>query len=176
MNKYKSDKSKSKFLKKYRGFQSQVKGSEPRKVSSKENWDVYLQYHDGKKSKEHFDLRLWDPKDKVGHSWAMRAFPAFAEKVVTHMARPHSREAFDEKHINKVMKDRTKKIHSGLATVVYSNNANIAFNLKDDELGDRRFALKKVNPITWIFRNDKQNNPDKKLLFEGLKAKGFLND
>lgn len=165
--------SKLAYLHKKRGFQSIEKTSIPRKVISPESWELFLQYHRGVKSRDHFDLRLWDPKDSVGHSWAMRNFPAPGKLAITHQARPHDRNAFDIKYVKDIMKQNVALVLNQDATINQSGKNKIVFDIKNTETGNlpKKFTLKKVNNKVWIFRNQ---DDKKHLNIEGLTAKEFI--
>ncbi len=65
------------------GIPSKKKVTNPRRITKPEVWlDSIIQTHDARRAGKHFDLRIGDPKTKIGHSWALRKLPGPGEKAL----------------------------------------------------------------------------------------------
>ena len=54
------------------GLPSKKKITDPRPISKPEVWlESVVQEHAARRAGKHFDLRIGDPKKKIGHSWAL---------------------------------------------------------------------------------------------------------
>lgn len=76
------------------GLPRKTKVSKIPSISKPKAWSSVIQRHDAERAGLHFDLRLGDPKTRVGHSWALRYLPEPGEKRLAIQQPDHTLDYF----------------------------------------------------------------------------------
>jgi hypothetical protein len=135
-------------------------GTHPISVSKDQKWPFVIQLH--KARHKHYDIRLFDPNSKAGHSWATTVLPNSKHPTTVIARQPsHPLEYFNFQGIipEGYGAGIVKTFLGGVADVKYSNPQKIRFSLpKPNKLGKDFLILKQKDGKWRIIRLDK-NKP-----------------
>ena len=101
-----------------------------RQVKGPEAWELCLQRHAATRAGVHTDLRLGDPRKKLGHSWALRYWPKRGEKRLAVRQPTHTLDYFDFSgriSAGQYGAGTVKLLQRGKAMVVASGNKKVVF-------------------------------------------------